>query len=323
MATFGPKHELERRVSALIAKQHGVISRTQARELGLSHAQVQVRLGGGAWEILLPGVLHPTVAPLTWFSRLTAACLWGGADAAISHRAAAAFWKLDGFSEELVEMTTSRPLRPSLEVVVHRATYLPRAHTTVIGPIRVTTVHRTLVDLGAVSPADLVEKALESALNRRITTEARLKRYLDELRTKGRKGAAILNSLLLVRGQGTAPTESPLETETIQVLRKNGLPDPVRQLVVKDRDGHIARVDLVYPDEKIVIEVDSRSHHLRRQQWESDLARRNELTSRGWLVLHATKRKLRDDMDAFISCIKRTRAERGKADPTFAPKRRH
>lgn len=310
MATFGTKHELAGRVSALISKQHGMITRAQARDLGFTHAQVQHRLGAGSWELFLPGVLHSRDAPLTWYSRLTAASLWGADNAAISHRAAAAFWKLDGFDTELVEMTSPGCLRNRAGVIVHRTTHLPRSHTTVVGSIRVTTVHRTLIDLGDVAQPALVEQALECALNRRITTEMRLLRYISELGTRGRKGPALLHSLLLTRGFGVAPTESALETETLQILRRCGLSEPVRQLVVKDEGGGIARVDLAYPKEKIVIEVDSRSHHLRREQWESDLARRNELTSRGWLVLHATQRKLRHGLEAFIKCIKRAHIER-------------
>jgi hypothetical protein len=287
-----------------------MISRGQARALGLTHAQVQYRLGAGLWELFLPRVLHSKDVPLTYPARLTAACLWGGDDAAISHRAAAAFWKLDGFGEELVEMTTPRDVRTRSGVIVHRATHLPCSHTTVVGSIRVTTVHRTVIDLGDVVQPDLVEQALECALNRRISTEKRLRRYLGELGTRGRKGAAVLNSLLQKRGPNTPPTESFLETETLQILRSYGLPQPARQLVVRDDSGCIARVDLAYPSIKIVIEVDSRTYHLRRQQWESDLARRNELTSRGWLVLHATQRKLRYGRGAFIECIKRAHAER-------------
>lgn len=287
-----------------------MITRAQARELGLSHAQIQKRLSAGSWEIFLSRVFHAVQVPLTWHARLLAACLWGGPDSAISHRSAAALWSLDGFDHELVEMTTARCHQGRPGLVVHRSAFLPSSHVARVGPIRVTTVHRTLVDIGAVASPDLVEQALECALRRRITTEARLQSCLHQIRSRGRKGPAVLQSLLSTRGFGAAPTESSLETETLQTLRRHGLPEPDRQHVVCDDRGFVARVDLAYLNEKIVIEVDSRSHHLRQEEWERDLARRNELTSQRWSVFHATKKKISQSASSFVACIKRARCER-------------
>lgn len=136
---------------------------------------------------------------------------------------------------------------------------------------------------------------------------------IDQLGTRGRKGSATLDQLLRRRVVGTAATESVLETKTIQLLRAHGLPDPTRQQVIRDRGGLIARVDLAYPDVELLIEVDSRTHHLRQRHWEQDLARRNELTSRGWLVIHVTDEKLKNGAGAFVDCVRRIRASRGRA----------
>ncbi|MGH2788955.1 MAG: DUF559 domain-containing protein [Actinomycetota bacterium] len=169
-----------------------------------------------------------------------------------------------------------------------------------------TTVHRTLVDVGNVASTDLVEQALECALRRRLTSEARLSRILLGVGTQGRKGAAVLRELLELRPARTAPTESALETKTIQLLRAHGFPPPERQKVVRDANGFVARVDLAYAHANLIIEVDSRAHHLRRREWEKDLARRNELTSRGCLVLHATDEKLKRDKSSFLACVGRS-----------------
>jgi very-short-patch-repair endonuclease len=59
--------------------------------------------------------------------------------------------------------------------------------------------------------------------------------------------------------------------------------------------GVVARVDFFFDRHGVVIEVDSRAHHLQRAQWESDLRRRNALTAAGLRVLHATHDRMKRD----------------------------
>jgi very-short-patch-repair endonuclease len=254
----------------------------------------------------LPGVFVVANVPRTWHALLGAATAWAGSGSAVSHRAAAALWDLDGFAPGIIEITTTRDVRGRAGVLVHLVPELPPCFVVRHQGLAVTTIHKTLVDLGCVAAPDLVEQALECALRRRITTELRLRRLLADLGTRGRRGVPVLSSLLDLQSAALPPTESALEAKTIQMLRAHGFPAPVRQLVVKDDNGFVARVDLAYPEAKLIIEVDSRSHHLRRKEWEKDLARRNELTSRGCLVLHATEEKLKRGRKAFLACVSRT-----------------
>ena len=101
------------------------------------------------------------------------------------------------------------------------------------------------------------------------------------------------------------PTDSALEVRFIQLLRRGRLPVPVRQRVVRDDRGFVARVDFEYIDSGIVIEVDSRKHHLRVTAWERDLRRRNRLTSAGKRVLHVTHERMETDPAGLIDEISR------------------
>src|SRR5256714_7015750 len=87
-----PSEELGR----LIARQRGVLSRSQALEAGLGRGAIQHRLDSGEWQRLHPGVYRMRGAPPSWEQRLMAATLWAGPESAVSHRSAAALWKLDG-----------------------------------------------------------------------------------------------------------------------------------------------------------------------------------------------------------------------------------
>jgi very-short-patch-repair endonuclease len=78
-------------------------------------------------------------------------------------------------------------------------------------------------------------------------------------------------------------------------LVKNGMPTPVHQYVVWDRDHHfVARVDLAYPDAGVIIEYDSAEYHVGKVALERDSARRNAMVSLGINVVTATSADLRD-----------------------------
>ncbi len=85
------------------------------------------------------------------------------------------------------------------------------------------------------------------------------------------------------RDPATAPTESVLEDRLVAVLRRGGLPEPVRQ----HRVGGV-RVDLAYPEAWLAIEADSRVWHAGRGDVQRNSAKRNLLVGLGWRVLHFT-----------------------------------
>lgn len=122
--------------------------------------------------------------------------------------------------------------------------------------IPVTTPARTLLDLGAVAPAEAVKPALEDALMRRLVGFALLAGTLERLGGRGRRGAVVFRELVEERDPATAPTQSALEDELRRVLRRGGLPEPVRQYEV----GRV-RLDFAYPDRRLGIEADSRICH--------------------------------------------------------------
>jgi hypothetical protein len=159
----------------------------------------------------------------------------------ISHGAAAEFWGLDGFESGVLEVTTVADIRRCRGAVsVHRVASMPRVDVAVVRR-PVTTVHRTLIDLGACADADLVELALECALRRGMTSMPRLTRRLQALEATGRRGPSVVRKVLQRRGWGAPPTESALETRFLQFVRRYSLPPPDRQVPIHDDGGFVAR----------------------------------------------------------------------------------
>lgn len=248
-----------------------------------------------------PGVFRLAGMPLSWEQRVMAACLWGGESSAASHRAAAALWKLDGVERDVIEITASRRLRAA-GVIVHNGVFSPREVTS-IGPIPVTTVDRTLLDLGAVVAESLVEAAVTDALRRGLTSQTRLMACLARSGGRGRRGAKVLRAIL-DSFNGSMP-ESVLEARLLRLLRRHHLPQPTSQYQLREAGRVVARIDFAYPEVKVAIEADGYRYHAGIQAWRRDRARRNELTARGWRVLHVAWADLEERPGEVIAGIRR------------------
>lgn len=233
-----------------------------------------------------------------------------GPAALVSHRSAAALWRLEGAREGFIEITSPRSKsRPG--IVLHVSALEPRDISAVEG-IPTTNVSRTLLDLGAVTGQEVVEAALDDALRRGLTSLPRLRWLLEQLGGRGRRGAGVLRTLLKERDTKTAPPESVLEARLIQVLRRARLPKPTPQFQIRDRGRLLARVDLAYPDVQLAIEADGYRYHSGRVAWQRDLERRNRLTSRGWRVIHVTWADITSGGKEIVTDIRRALDEPGQ-----------
>src|SRR3954454_5501606 len=78
----------------LVNDQHGVITRAQLLELGVSARSVEHRLKNGRLHPLMRGVYalgRPSVGKRGWWMAAVLAC---GPEALLSHRSAAALWRI-------------------------------------------------------------------------------------------------------------------------------------------------------------------------------------------------------------------------------------
>lgn len=97
--------------------------------------------------------------------------------------------------------------------------------------------------------------------------------------------------------------ESPRESMVRLILIEAGLPTP--QCNVEIRDGHrfIARVDMLYPESRLIIEYDG-DHHRDPDQWSRDQIRRAELEALGYRYVTVTRRDF-DDPAALVRRVRR------------------
>ena len=273
--------------------------------LGATPGMIRWRLATGRWEELYPGVYCLAGVPQSWRQQLLGACVSFGSDAVASHRAAGRLSQLAGIECRVFEISVPRwKRRHRRGIVIHEAVLEP-VDLAIVDAIPVTTVTRTLIDLGAVVPADALEEALDDALRRSLTTISRLRWRLGALATRGRPGVAAIRSLLDDRDPAAVTPKSVLETRFARLARRAGLPAPVRQLEVRENGRLIGRVDFAYPDHMLAIEVDGYRWHSGRRAWQRDLARRNRVTERGWRVIHVTDRDLEEGAEELVRTVAR------------------
>jgi hypothetical protein len=173
--------------------------------------------------------------------------------------------------------------------VVHETKALTDLDTTVLRGIPVTTVARTLLDLGAVRGPQVVERALENALRRDLVTIASLRPMLARLGRQGRNGAGVLRRLVDERDPDQAPTESEMETIVLQLLRRNGFPAPIPQYKIFDTQGRfVARVDFALVQWRIALEYESIQEHTGKSALLRDNPRRRKLIGLRWTPIGIT-----------------------------------
>ncbi|MBA3305190.1 MAG: type IV toxin-antitoxin system AbiEi family antitoxin domain-containing protein [Thermoleophilaceae bacterium] len=139
-------------MARLATAQHGVVSRPQLRELGLSEGAIESGVRLGRLHRVHQGVYAVGYPGLTQQGRLMAATLTSGPRAVLSHCCAAGLWRMyEDRSLTLVHVTLPYGAhgRSRSGIALHRSRSLPEAETTHRGAIPLTTPARTLMDLAA------------------------------------------------------------------------------------------------------------------------------------------------------------------------------
>lgn len=287
-------HDVIARVLALAGQHHGLVRTDLLQGIGVDRSALSRLTAAGVLEPFGGrGIRRLAGGEVTPHQRLLAAVWSAGPRSAASHRSAAWLWGLDVAARSVLDVSVpaggaGRPRG----VTLHRASDLvPGAVTTVDG-IPVTEPTLTLVDLASVVGPDELEQAFDSALRQGLTSLARAEARLRRSGRRGRNGAAAFRALVEGRAAVDGVTESVFEARLVQLLRRAGLPEPVRQVELHDRWGLIGRFDCAYPPARVAIEADSVRHHHSRERFEADRERRARVEALGWRVPTFTWRQV-------------------------------
>lgn len=306
----GPGVEATDRVIARLAeRQHGTVARRQLLEMGIGSRAIGNRLERGSLHSLHLGVYavgHPRPGIK---GRWMAAVLACGPGALLSHRSAAACWGLLSASGA-PEVTRPGKFRPRPRIVARFAS-VPADERALVDGIPVTSVARTIFDLAAVASRRRVERAMHEAevrqLSDRLSVPDLMRRY------PRRQGCRLLREAIGADGRGFV--ENDFEELFAKLLERYDLPR-ARFNADLAIEGRFVKPDCLWPEHRLLVELDGRAVHGTKRAFESDRERDRLLTAAGWRVVRVTWRQLHDEPKAIVEDLKRTlRASRPASDP--------
>lgn len=306
LAMDGEKHPSSA-VWGLARRQHGVVTRGQLLELGMSPSAIEHRIAIGRLHPLWRGVYAVGRPSVGQRGRWMAAALSCGDRALLSHRGAAALWGIlrpfRGVDVEVVVPRGRIRRRPGI-LVYQRGDPAPTRR--VIDAIPVTDVVTTLVDLATCVSDALLVRAINQADRLNLIDAHDLRARLDPL--PRRSGLVRLRSLL--DEQGGAFVDTLLEKRFLRLVRTAGLPVPETQVKV---NGY--RVDFHWPDLGLVVETDGPLDHRTPAQQSSDRRRDQTHTVAGLTTVRFTEAQVRYEPGRVGATLKavaaRLRAQAG------------
>jgi very-short-patch-repair endonuclease len=280
--------------------QNGAIRVEQLRAAGLTRSAIRARVARGRLVYLFAGVYgvgDPELVPLM---RPAGALLSIGPNAVLSHRSAAAAWRLAKADPQVIDVTVigGHP-RPRQGVRIHRVRTL--SDTTAHCNLRVTTPARTLIDFASQASSAELADAFGEARAKRLITDAKLGAALERA-PRNHPGAAVVRAMLK---EGGTYDRSEAERLMRAVCREAELPQPVTNVIL---NGHL--VDFCWPDHGLIVEVDGYDTHGNRRAFENDRRRDQIHVAAGYVVVRITWRQLQHEPIAIAARIAQALARR-------------
>jgi very-short-patch-repair endonuclease len=240
-------------------------------------------------------------------SRSMAAALACGKGAVVSHRSAAALLGLLDNGPVVVDVIAPGARGRHIDGIRLHLVRPPRLEETgTFDGIPCTSPARTLVDLAGVVGERTLRSAFERAASRRrrMLDIAAIEESIDPRR----RGMKVLLGLI-DEWRGAAPLlgkrgklKSPLEAKVLPLLVQRDLPAPLFNAPVQIANGRI-EVDFLWPDQRFVLEADSRDFHGTAVAFERDRWRDRELMRAGYSVLRVTHQQAEREAEAVAETV--------------------
>jgi very-short-patch-repair endonuclease len=277
---------LDVRIRRVAMQHNGVITWDQLVDAGVSRRAIAHRVATERLYRHHTGVylLDPPdqASRITLLTAAVAAC---GPDSVLSHRSAAELWGLLDPRPGDVDVTVIGR-NPGVRGGVrrHRSRTLTPGEIRTKRGIRVTSPARTVLD--SAGDPDL-EELLGNALATNLVTIRKLDLAIAE--NPSRAGGQRVHRILHQEG-GPRRTRSWGERRLLALIRQAGLPVPITNTML---NGY--QVDAVWPEHRLVVEVDGWDFHRGRRAFETDRARDAAHVAAGYRVIRFTAIQLRDE----------------------------
>lgn len=278
--------------------------RGQLVAMGIPLGTVDAWVAIGRLHVVYDGV-YMVGQPLLLPKGDLLAAVWAcGPRALLSHRPATEEWEMiearAGFGIQIT-VPGHRRLGPA-GLYVHRTNDIYSDEISEKDGIPITSPARTVFDFASQATMTEVSGAYERGLIEKFFTRDDMIKMA--IRHKGRRGIRKIRALI---DRDAPPTVTIKEAHRIllELIRSSGLPHPRTEVPI----GRY-RVDVLWPDTMLVVEMDSAKWHSTPGKLEHDKRRDAELAARGYLTLRITWNELTQRPAEVIARIAQTYATR-------------
>lgn len=226
--------------------------------------------------------------------RWMAAVLACGEGALLSHESAACLWGLQG-DRRLVDVNAHSGRQGQLRregVRLHRCK-IHQEDRRIESGIPTTSVARTLFDLAEVVDFDRFKRTCEEADRLKLLRLGEFERVVE--RGRGRRALKPARRLL-AELRAPATTRSPLEDSFLAFCAAHGLPVPATNVLIL---GH--EVDALWPDARLVVELDGWEYHRHHFAFQRDRARDSARLAAGYRTVHVTHERLDRESQTLLA----------------------
>ncbi|WP_344966668.1 type IV toxin-antitoxin system AbiEi family antitoxin domain-containing protein [Salinactinospora qingdaonensis] len=306
---------------ALAATQHGVLTREQALQCGLSEHRLGRLLRTGQWSRIRTGVYFvspgcgeaPALA-----TRVMAAQLAYGPRAVAVGPTAARLWRMQGLlpgpGHETVHLGLPGGTRARRQGLSLHGWSIDPGQVTLYNGIRLTTPARTLCDTVLLTDRHSAVSVIDSALQRGLVHHDDL-----EALSRANTGRACARRTQPWWGLTDGRSHSTFETRLRLLCYDAGIAPETLQHPVRDAAGTvIGHADLAWPSWGVVVEADGSGPHRLPDALFADRYRQNAMVTApqplvllrfAWRDLHRPR-----DIVAMIHQARRSAATRAAAD---------
>jgi hypothetical protein len=233
---------------------------------------------------------------LTWRGQLLAATAALGA--VVSHESAAELHQLPALQRGVRAVTVrTRTTNRFPNVIVHQSTDLSPAYIVEIEGIPATNLVRTTTDLAANLGPRTIGRLVDHIVVNKLAPLDDFITIVSDLSRRGKPGMKTMHQVLDARTGENFIGDSELELFVLRCFVRWNFPEPVMQFSLPWRSSRRGRVDLAYPELRLIIEVDGRKWHSTMEAFEEDRLRDNLAQLAGWRVIRITYRMLIDRPD--------------------------
>ena len=262
----------------------------------ISRAAVQRQLRHGVIQRIWPGI-YCIGTPDTG-TRLRGLDLRCGSPVAVCLHTAAALYGFD--TENCADLHVLNPagnrLRNSSGLVVHRREGAPLS----MRDRPITAPGWTAIEVARAVRRPRALATLDAAL--RSGTCSRDDLLYAAAQQAGRRNIVTVRDLVALARSGA---ESPMESEARLVMIDGGLPEPVLQYEIIDRDGRLWRIDFAWPEYHLAVEYDGFDWHSSPEHLRKDRQKRAALEEMGWVHMSIVSDDVRRHQVEMVRRINR------------------